>query len=505
MCEVTFGYLIPYRQEAFSVCGVGPERYFWRRAALRFHEGSAATAPAHDRTMPPLHTAVCLTGMERSFAEVGANIREGLYHLLGAANAPHAVFVGVRPPHDTWPSVRALLPLDEAHIDVQRRCWGGLAQNLTIRWMHCDMRLRAGDCRLSFLQALCDLERCESLIADAERARGRQFDLVVRIRADLFWENRITLPTSPSPLKSASAVSTPSVADGAASTAAPMIAGLAANTVYVPAMDSQDGVNDHLAFGARDVMRTYLTRMRHISRAGIVSSIKGLGSEGFLGASLLWDRVRVQRLQGWAYCPHTPRNLLRKSASEGCIGRVRCRVACTSLYCPNHGIHAGECECLNVTCAAWASGAPAAVLGVGSPNARKAYEQRRYTRTLKAARDRAVAPRYCSDVGGGLMGTQLFHGCDKPSTMATSTKAPAHAAPTVATVPTAAIAVARPTSRRCATPCTWAEADHQPGLLPSCILPSSRLEPNLTARPRQCAPATYLARFVGTNGGWPWG
>ena len=47
--------------------------------------------------------AVCLTGMERSFAEIGGNIREGLFTALGSRRA---VFFGVRPPKDEWPSVR---------------------------------------------------------------------------------------------------------------------------------------------------------------------------------------------------------------------------------------------------------------------------------------------------------------------------------------------------------------------------------------------------------------
>ena len=71
-----------------------------------------------------MRTAVCLTGMERSFAEIGANIREGLARLLGAATLrDEAVFFGVRPAHDPWTEVRALLPFADARLETQRRCW----------------------------------------------------------------------------------------------------------------------------------------------------------------------------------------------------------------------------------------------------------------------------------------------------------------------------------------------------------------------------------------------
>ena len=33
----------------------------------------------------PLHAAVCLTGLERSFVEVGLNVREGLFTMLRGA------------------------------------------------------------------------------------------------------------------------------------------------------------------------------------------------------------------------------------------------------------------------------------------------------------------------------------------------------------------------------------------------------------------------------------
>ena len=403
--------------------------------------------------MTTTSTAVCLTGMERSFAEIGGNIREGLLSLLDASTS--VTIFGVRPRHDPWSSLNVLLPMHQ--VETQSRCWSGVAQNFTIGWMHCDFRMRAGDCRLSFLQALCDLNRCEEMIAAHERKVQRKFDVIVRLRADLFWEARVAMrPLLP----------------------------LKPNTVYVPAMDSQDGVNDHLAFGLREVMGRYMTRIRHIERSDVVAKLKGLGSEGYLGKALLWDTINVHKLQGWMYCPHTPRNLLRGSASEGCVGRVRCRVSCVSLYCPNHGIHAGECECLNVTCADFASGAKVAVLGVGSPNADKQYNQRRFTRALKTPREKRDAPPACTDIGG-LSGSQLFHGCP-----------PLPASPS-----------------KCGELCSWdaarkaaaGTASYYSPAAPSaaCLYPTRALDPRLTRRPRMCSRAVYGRSFVEGGGRWP--
>ena len=70
------------------------------------------------------HTAVVLTGMERSFAEIGANVREGLFGALASASGVEgssATFFGVRPPNDTWDAIRLLLPIAAENVEVQQR------------------------------------------------------------------------------------------------------------------------------------------------------------------------------------------------------------------------------------------------------------------------------------------------------------------------------------------------------------------------------------------------
>ena len=51
--------------------------------------------------------AVCLTGLERSFEEIGANVREGVFSMLG----PSVEFFGVHPVNSTWASITSLLPM----------------------------------------------------------------------------------------------------------------------------------------------------------------------------------------------------------------------------------------------------------------------------------------------------------------------------------------------------------------------------------------------------------
>lgn len=224
---------------------------------------------ADTRGLQARHHAVCLTGLERSFAEIGANIREGLFGLFDEDPSGSSVVIfGIKPQNATWTSIHWLLPIHS--LAEQLPCWSAAEANTTFRWMHCDFRLRRGDCRLSFLQSLCDQQQCEALIAAHEQANGRRFDTIVRLRADLFWEAALRMPFP-----------------------------LLPNVIYVPAMDTpgshgdlahpgkSGSINDHLAFGEREAMGKYLTRMRHIgSHDNIVARLNMGGSEQFLAAAL---------------------------------------------------------------------------------------------------------------------------------------------------------------------------------------------------------------------------
>ena len=270
--------------------------------------------------------AACLTGPARSFSEIGVNVREGTLRMLRASPA----LFGVRPESDPWTLLRSLMPFEA--VSIQKICWSMTQLNSTIDWLHCDMRARPGaDCRVSFLQTLCDLAECNRLIRAKEVQRKRSFYGVLRLRPDLFWESMVELPR---PLRP--------------------------RTIYVPAADSQGGVNDHLAVGLRQPMELYLTRIRHLrgTDEGVHWPIKVRTTEMFLRYSLGRDRIAVRRLPDWMYCAHTRSRLYMKAGFRGCIGRVRCRSPCASLVCDTDGLHAGDCRCFNATCDAITASAP---------------------------------------------------------------------------------------------------------------------------------------------------
>ena len=88
----------------------------WGKLASSTSAMRAAVAAA-----APLH-AVCITGQERSFGEIGANVREGVLRMLGT---PRVAFFGVKPVNDPWTGLQKLLPLTT--VIAQHKCWAALA------------------------------------------------------------------------------------------------------------------------------------------------------------------------------------------------------------------------------------------------------------------------------------------------------------------------------------------------------------------------------------------
>jgi len=287
--------------------------------------------------------AVCITGAERSFGEIGDNIRRAVLHSLGS---PDIVWFGVKPPGgDSWATIPKLLPI--ARVASQQRCYSQLDLNVTVSWMHCDFRGRTGDCRKNALQELCDLQQCNTMIDEFEAERGSSFDGVLRLRADIFWETTVRLPTPPAP-----------------------------RTLYFPRMDSTAGANDHLAWGDREAMRSFFSRIRYASRAAELHAayggrdgdsahprdggLAGRTIEHFLVLAMRQDKVRLQPVSEWVYCLHTGQALAQPHLEQqrGCIGRARCRTPCASFSCST----AAKCHCLNASCEAFNRGQAAGVL-----------------------------------------------------------------------------------------------------------------------------------------------
>ena len=309
---------------------------FWTLAVLTAKH--AAWVGQVTRTTPGLRHAVCLTGMERSFSEIGGNIHHAVHSLFGTPLAS-IVFFGVRPVNDSWHHIQSWLPMQQ--VELQTDCPIPVP-----RWYGCQAHGRT-DCRHNFVQELCDLDVCERMLRRYERRKGETFHTVMRLRPDVFWEARVTFPLT-----------------------------LAPNMVILPYMDSGGGVNDHVAFGGRVGMRSFLTRVQQLNHNVTDEDLHLLGlppirlqkrkfgmmSETFLRLALARDGVHVRSTKEWMYCLHTKKALLDQRGVHGCIARSRARRKCASLVCARSDLKYW-CHCFNDTCAGVAQGRPVTSLG----------------------------------------------------------------------------------------------------------------------------------------------
>ena len=62
--------------------------------------------PAGDATPPSGLAAVCLTGLQRSFPEIGNNIAEAVRDLLAPR---HIYYFGIKPVNDSWAAIEYVL------------------------------------------------------------------------------------------------------------------------------------------------------------------------------------------------------------------------------------------------------------------------------------------------------------------------------------------------------------------------------------------------------------
>ena len=325
--------------------------------------------------------AVCLTGQERSFGEVGDNIKEWLDHLVGQ---PQIMF-GVKPSEEPWESIQGTFHFDV--IEPQLACPGVVVP----AWYTCNNYGR-GNCKRNFVQELCDLEHYSAMIEAHEARTRRPFDLWLRMRADVFFESKLSLPR---PLLNA--------------------------TVYTPQMESVLGVNDHVAFGDRTAMASYFKRIRYLSRpfngAGFAVFSPALStgeykvklstrkhkvkriatSEQLLQLALHWDGVSWRKLPEWMYCLHTKKAMLDQAWVGGCIARVRARTPCASLVC---NIRPCWCICSSMTCEQLSTCTAPCMSSILGP-----YTQQR----VKRVSVKGLMRKQCVDV----VGKQLFHrqGC----------------------------------------------------------------------------------------------
>jgi hypothetical protein len=303
--------------------------------------------------------ALCVTGLQRSFAEIGASIRSRVFQFLQAtASVVEIRRFGVQPRNDSWENVkRELGPFDT--LDLQTSCRPPGAPLPAFFTCTRGSRVHRQDsCTASFVQMMCDLRRCDAMMRAFEEAvpGRRPFDFVTWMRLDVVWE----LDLAPAlPL--------------------PAIAANRPHAIWLPQMNSQrGGMCDKFAFGNRRGMSAYLNRFDLIDlnfssvarsssyeaarwncvdigpkqvcnprpfadtsgmctkRAGCMIS---LSSERFVSFALFRANVTVVRMKPWAFCKFGD----SQHAWPGCTARVRARKRCMSLECPSW--MSGGCAC----------------------------------------------------------------------------------------------------------------------------------------------------------------
>ena len=350
--------------------------------------------PAGDATPPSGLAAVCLTGLQRSFPEIGNNIAEAVRDLLAPR---HIHYFGIKPVNDSWAAIEYVLPMTA--VAPQQVCRRPLSPSLT-SFYSCHSHGRGGNlggCANSMVQELCDLQHCDSLLRGWESARHVSFDVVLRLRADMFWEHKLQLPER-----------------------------MPRATLIVPWQEQNGGWNDHVAVGDRSAMSAYLNRARYLASETILSALfpaasanktssrcvfytpsrhshagrltrPRVTSEHFLAAVMHHERIKVVQWAHWAYCIFTKRALLDQRGLYGCIARMRARTPCTALVCGQDMKY--WCNCWNVTCDAVYKTRPSA------PQRLRAFKQGPFEtmpvanlaiRLLLRGRDKTTV---CVDVG----------------------------------------------------------------------------------------------------------
>jgi len=254
--------------------------------------------------------AVCILGLQRSFGLIAGNTAQFLEQLklMGTVH-----IFGVQPVNDKWPQVLGLLKktalLENATIEPQ------MLVNLTP-----PARFTPQRSGRSFMIELWDCAHCFDMLNASEARFGRQYDVVARLRLDLYWE---LLPPMPSVVRS--------------------------QHVHVPAMSGCQGLNDKFALGGRVGMELYLTRVHRLPFGPRDAKHGSFQSEKYLSMAL--RGASVVRHGDWMFCKvGDATNMSRYFPSNmwlECSLRILFRMRCERFNC---GWCGQGCRCWNSTC-----------------------------------------------------------------------------------------------------------------------------------------------------------
>ena len=257
--------------------------------------------------------AVCLLGQERSFRLISSNIEVMLRSLRRIG--PVHVF-GVVTPNDgtnvvPWHNIKQMLqkrpPIGKATFEPQT------THNLTG-----PSRFTGGSAS-GFMIELWDCAHCHAMIKAHEAKAGWMFQVVARMRPDLFWE---MIPTWPEDIEP--------------------------NQVHVPGMSRCHGVNDKFAIGGRVAMAKYLDRVYEVP---FERTPKPIASERFLLRVLNNFPPRIHA--DWMFCKMgyaANRTIWLKESGSAwleCSLRILEGLRCEYMVC---GWCGQGCRCWNNTC-----------------------------------------------------------------------------------------------------------------------------------------------------------
>eukprot|EP00966_Prymnesium_polylepis_P080504 1865362-Prymnesium_polylepis.1 len=192
-----------------------------------------------------------------------------------------------------------------------------------------------------FVQELCDLSRCEAMIASYESARRTTFAAVMRLRLDMAWETVLALPRA-----------VPTAAHPSRHVLVNRQGQVLREQVHVPHMGRCQGrVNDKFAFGSRKAMSLYLTRVTQLAAVWPMSgfTISGVwSSELYLRATAMAANYKLNSRPDFMFCQFGDR---RGSHADwiGCTARLRLGLRCEKMTC---GWCEGGCQCWNRSCTA---------------------------------------------------------------------------------------------------------------------------------------------------------
>lgn len=278
-----------------------------RNCTTRRASNSSLRDGLTDRT--DLRIAVCLLGLERTFDVVVNNMallfarwmRMGTVHVFG-----------VQPVQDSWSHVRRFLQLSGLHLNAS-------IETQTIANFTAPPKYFPQSSGRSFMIELWDCAHCAAMIKSRESRQGWLYDVVARVRLDLFWETFPSMPREFTKLQ-----------------------------VHVPAMSSCNGVNDKFAIGDRLGMERYLMRVHRLPYDRQRSSFN---SEQMLKSAL--RGVHIRSHYNWLFCKMgRAGNLSSWSQTSGnmwseCSLRIWHRLRCQRMVC---GWCGQGCRCWNSSC-----------------------------------------------------------------------------------------------------------------------------------------------------------